>query len=198
MAAYRRVYDMTHVTCRLTAKNRDQLRNPSLGNRVWATFLVEFNSFTYLNCRACFQSLHARCSLLPPSRMFQSCVFVVAECRSAQHVTASSVARRRCRYPVIRVRRACGIAAVLCRFTANAFVSETLARARYVESIPGFQQPTPTKQLPSTRFAINEPAQLVWLRDAESSIVPICPCILLSVFHCFMQMLINYCHIYMD
>jgi len=29
---------MTHVTCRLTAKNRVQLRNPTLGNRVWATF----------------------------------------------------------------------------------------------------------------------------------------------------------------
>jgi len=29
---------MTQVTCRLTAKNRDQLRNPTLGNRVWATF----------------------------------------------------------------------------------------------------------------------------------------------------------------
>jgi len=29
---------MTHVTCRLTAKNRDQLRNPTLANRVWATF----------------------------------------------------------------------------------------------------------------------------------------------------------------
>jgi len=27
---------MTHVTCRLTAKNRDQLRNPTLGNRVRA------------------------------------------------------------------------------------------------------------------------------------------------------------------
>jgi len=28
---------MTHVTvtCRLTAKNRDQLWNPTLGNRVW-------------------------------------------------------------------------------------------------------------------------------------------------------------------
>jgi len=31
---------MTHVICRLTAKNRDQLRNPTLGNRVWATFLT--------------------------------------------------------------------------------------------------------------------------------------------------------------
>ena len=30
---------MIHVTCRLTAKNRDQLRNPTLGNRVWSTFL---------------------------------------------------------------------------------------------------------------------------------------------------------------
>ena len=31
---------MTHITCRLTAKNRDQLRNPTLGNRVRATFTV--------------------------------------------------------------------------------------------------------------------------------------------------------------
>jgi len=29
---------MTNVTCRLTAKDRDQLRNPTVGNRVWATF----------------------------------------------------------------------------------------------------------------------------------------------------------------
>ena len=29
---------MTHVTCRLTAKNRDQLQYPTLGSRVWATF----------------------------------------------------------------------------------------------------------------------------------------------------------------
>ena len=29
---------MTRIICRLTAKNRDQLRNPTLGNRVWATF----------------------------------------------------------------------------------------------------------------------------------------------------------------
>jgi len=32
----------THVTCSLTAKNRDQLRNPTLGNRVWATFTFTF------------------------------------------------------------------------------------------------------------------------------------------------------------
>jgi len=31
-----------YVTCRLTAKNRDQLLNPTLGNRVWATFTFLF------------------------------------------------------------------------------------------------------------------------------------------------------------
>jgi len=31
---------MTHVTCRLTAKNRDQLQNPTLGYRVWAAFFT--------------------------------------------------------------------------------------------------------------------------------------------------------------
>ena len=31
---------MIRVTCRLTAKNRDQLRNPTLGNRIWATFFA--------------------------------------------------------------------------------------------------------------------------------------------------------------
>ena len=40
MAAYRRVYDLGYVTRRLTAKNRDHLRNPTLGNRVWATFFT--------------------------------------------------------------------------------------------------------------------------------------------------------------
>jgi len=29
---------MTHITCRLTAKKRDQLRNPTLCTQVWATF----------------------------------------------------------------------------------------------------------------------------------------------------------------
>jgi len=31
---------MTRVTCRLTTKNQDQLRNPALGNRIWATFFT--------------------------------------------------------------------------------------------------------------------------------------------------------------
>jgi len=36
MAAYRRVYDSRFL--QVTAKNRDQLRNHTLGNRVWVTF----------------------------------------------------------------------------------------------------------------------------------------------------------------
>ena len=39
---------MTHVTCRLTSKNSDQLRNPTLGNRVWATFTF-FTFFSVLS-----------------------------------------------------------------------------------------------------------------------------------------------------
>ena len=38
MAAYRRVYDSRHPQAE--AKNWDQLWNPTLGNRVWATFLT--------------------------------------------------------------------------------------------------------------------------------------------------------------
>jgi len=40
---------MTLVTCRLAAKNRDQLRNPTLSNRVWATFTYTF-TLPRLNC----------------------------------------------------------------------------------------------------------------------------------------------------
>jgi len=40
---------MTHVTCRLTAKNRDPLPNCTLGSRVWAAFFIlRKNFFTIL------------------------------------------------------------------------------------------------------------------------------------------------------
>jgi len=42
---------MTHVTCRLTAKSRDQLRNPTLGNQVWATFTFTLCQFPTCQCR---------------------------------------------------------------------------------------------------------------------------------------------------
>ena len=37
---------MTHITCRLTAKNRDQLQNPTICNWVWVTFTF------YISCMA--------------------------------------------------------------------------------------------------------------------------------------------------
>jgi len=42
---------MTDVTCRLTAKNRDQLRNPTLGNVVWATFTFSNDTLSMDVCR---------------------------------------------------------------------------------------------------------------------------------------------------
>jgi len=50
---------MTHVTCRLTAKNRDQLRDPTLGNRVWATF-----TFTLFSLQTKNHATQMRLSLL--------------------------------------------------------------------------------------------------------------------------------------
>ena len=55
---------MTHVTCRLTAKNRDQFRNPTLGNRVWdygQPFLPQASAFLCyaLRCEYCMYT-HAR------------------------------------------------------------------------------------------------------------------------------------------
>ena len=41
---------MTHVACRLIANNRNQLRDPTLDNRVWATFTFYFSvKFIFIN-----------------------------------------------------------------------------------------------------------------------------------------------------
>jgi len=53
---------MIHVTRRLTAKNRDQLRNPTLGNRVWATF-------TFLSGKLISHGDHATGSLEQHDRL---------------------------------------------------------------------------------------------------------------------------------
>ena len=64
MAAYRRGF-MTHVTCGLTAKNQDQLRNPTIGNRVWATFTF----YTFSSCtRVRGRTIETLLSLQPMRR----------------------------------------------------------------------------------------------------------------------------------
>ena len=49
---------MTHITCRLTAKNRDQLQNPTLSTQVWAncTFLRVYAARFDVLC--CFGALN--------------------------------------------------------------------------------------------------------------------------------------------
>ena len=49
---------MTHVTCRLTAKNRDQLLNSTLGNRVWTTFFTFYAAAVV--CRFYFSNKQAQ------------------------------------------------------------------------------------------------------------------------------------------
>ena len=47
---------MTHVTCKLTAKNGDQLQNPTLGNRVWDIFFYPWymsNAWRQSTCVVC-------------------------------------------------------------------------------------------------------------------------------------------------
>jgi len=56
MAAYAGF--MTHVTCRLTAKNRDQLQNTTLGNRVWATFFGLSKQLAKIN-NSSFNTTHS-------------------------------------------------------------------------------------------------------------------------------------------
>ena len=55
---------MTHVTCRLTARNRDQLRDRTLGNGVWATFTPFLLNYLLIFTRSvgvyCSQLLHGR------------------------------------------------------------------------------------------------------------------------------------------
>ena len=57
---------MTHVTCRLSAKIRDQLRNPTLSNRVRATFTF----FTLQHSKLqIFKSNSSENSFTEPSRV---------------------------------------------------------------------------------------------------------------------------------
>jgi len=70
---------MTHITCMLTAKNRDQLRNPTLGNLVRATFTF----FPY--CNKCQLSLmDPRNGILLYTELDDYCDKLVVERRSSE------------------------------------------------------------------------------------------------------------------
>ena len=57
---------MTHVTCRLTAKNRYWLRNPTLGNRVWGCLFYHcaVSTFSALTLLVGRQEGHPVCKKL--------------------------------------------------------------------------------------------------------------------------------------
>ena len=75
---------MTHVTSRLTAKNRDQLRNPTIGNRVWAT--ITFKVFnTYFDISSNWSRSTPRYVYFRKVRFF---FFSNASCISADSVSA--------------------------------------------------------------------------------------------------------------
>jgi len=77
---------MTQVTCRLTAKNRDQLRNPTLGNRAWATFLYKYcHLLTYLLAKLRY---FTRCRLGTVSDV-RTCSFVSRTCEDRIRQSAS-------------------------------------------------------------------------------------------------------------
>jgi len=54
--SYRLLYDSPHITCRLTAKNQDQLRNLTLVNRVWASYATATAYRRVDNKKAAFDS----------------------------------------------------------------------------------------------------------------------------------------------
>ena len=95
---------MTHVTCRLTAKNRDQLRNPTLGNRLWATLLVNrgkhgFHTAAYTQTRPPGAVSNRGRSLLSTIALF-AVVFsrswtTTSPSRVSPSTPSSSLARRR-------------------------------------------------------------------------------------------------------
>ena len=60
---------MTHITRMLIAKNRDQLWNPAIGNRIWATslpFYIETRSSPNVCACACGSVLLRRRGITPP------------------------------------------------------------------------------------------------------------------------------------
>ena len=79
---------MTHVTCRLTAKNRDHLRNPTLGDRVWTTFLQK--DLSVITRIAHALSVLKRCCVRPSVRLSQG-----QRARQQQSRAAAGDARRR-------------------------------------------------------------------------------------------------------
>ena len=92
---------MTNVTCRLTAKNRDQLRDPTLSNRVCTTFTFLLADFLVTQCGASMDaSLNGICkkNQLDPSKRFDrtpECTQAYRETMCLKDSASTALAQRR-------------------------------------------------------------------------------------------------------
>ena len=84
---------MTHVTCRLTAKNRDQLRNCTLGSRVWTTF-----TFFYCYSNVTVWMVLTKNSDRPRPRSYESVTNVISWKQNNFYSNGSQRMHRRCRW----------------------------------------------------------------------------------------------------
>jgi len=89
---------MTHVICRLTAKNRDQLRNPTLGNRSWATFTFLMSTVIVVLRRLDFDG--ERCafdSCVRSNIILLQCSYCLQQCGhiSSSYLTQTVLCSRR-------------------------------------------------------------------------------------------------------
>jgi len=81
---------MTHITCRLTAKNRDQLWNPTLGNRVWATFTF----FAVTECDTWFNVTVRQLCLSLVNDSLANVYITCRQCHAmSQHTSKNSTAK---------------------------------------------------------------------------------------------------------
>ena len=79
---------MTHVTRRLTAKNHDQLRKSTLGNRVWAKNIIEYCWLRDVGAVLWIAEI-PRVSVWPTVQQFVSGSRVRVACSAAAHPPAT-------------------------------------------------------------------------------------------------------------
>ena len=141
---------MTHVTCRLTAKNRDQLRNPTLGNGVWATFVIK----RFIHKRKVVPFLLSRGAFLRSTVWACGCSFIALLEKNRSHKAqkdgsccdrATPRMRASCEWVVDRAR-------CLLVLLTNWLCSEWIHSAAYIwrrsaDGLPDTGVTTPTDQL---------------------------------------------------
>jgi len=130
---------MTHVTCRLTATNRDQLRNSTLGDRVWTTFTFLSRTLTFNRTRPrpTFHTGVGLCASQERTRVDRSTCACVCVFGASRYF----VCRRLC--PSRRRRQTLAINHVAARHarddrpanTADKFDSRILKSARFATAV---------------------------------------------------------------